>query len=124
MVEDDQDAWTRARRTYHRALQGRGIVALGVVAAVIFPLVGVMIGTILIFKSRIGPGLGCILVGVVAGVAYYLLGDVGAVAWAPPYADLRVACSGGILSWASALSRRATALHNSRSLGPMTTARL
>lgn len=74
MVDADHNAWARSRRRYRQATQGRGAVVVGVVAAVVFPLVGVMIGIVLLFGRRPGPGLGCILLSVLAGAVYYVFG--------------------------------------------------
>ena len=75
MVDDDQRPRTRARRTAYPAafLHGRAIVAAGVVAAVGFPLVGVMIGIVLLYVRRFAPGAGCILLSVAAGMVWYLV---------------------------------------------------
>jgi hypothetical protein len=60
-------------RNYQRATRGRRFVALGVFAAVVFPLLGVMFGVVLLFRHRVLAGLGCILLGALAGAVYYLL---------------------------------------------------
>ena len=75
MVDDDQHKRARAVRTIHQAsfLRGRGAVAVGVVAALIFPLLGALIGVVLLFAKRPGAGLGCILLSALSGAAYYLV---------------------------------------------------
>ena len=75
MVDDDQGPRPRApRRAYPAAfLHGRAIVAAGVVAAIGFPLLGVMIGMVLLYVRRFTPGAGCILLSVAAGMLWYLV---------------------------------------------------
>jgi hypothetical protein len=74
MVDDGHHERERSFRKLHTTLvQGRGVVVVGVVAAVVFPLVGVMIGVVLLFHARIGAGLACTLLSVLAGATYYLL---------------------------------------------------
>lgn len=52
---------------------GSHLVTVGVVSALLLPIVGIVIGIVLLFKERVGPGLGCILLGVLATFVTYAL---------------------------------------------------
>lgn len=50
------------------------LVTVGVVSAILLPIVGLVIGIVLLFKNRVGPALGCILLSLlVMVVGYYVI---------------------------------------------------
>jgi multisubunit Na+/H+ antiporter MnhB subunit len=53
--------------------QGNGLVIAGVITAIIIPIIGLVIGIVLVNKGRRNPGLGVIALAIVAGVVNYLL---------------------------------------------------
>jgi hypothetical protein len=64
---------------------------IGIVTAILFPIVGFVVGIVLLFKNRIGPALGCILLSVVAAVATYFVVQELTGDDAPPAATSSVA---------------------------------
>ena len=48
------------------------LVAVGIAGSILVPIVGFIIGIVLLFKERIGPGLGCVLLSLAMMSIYYV----------------------------------------------------
>lgn len=73
-MPDAQDAREQAYREHveQTNADGSGLVFTGVAASVLLPPVGIAVGIVLLFKERVGPGLGCIFLSLlVMAVALY-----------------------------------------------------
>jgi hypothetical protein len=53
--------------------ENNGLVVAGYVAAILMPLVGFIIGIILLAKNKVGSGIGCIIVSVICGIIWLAL---------------------------------------------------
>ena len=51
----------------------RGLIAIGIFMSVLFPLGGLIVGIRLLFKERVGPGLGCVLLSALMMLVSYVL---------------------------------------------------
>ncbi|SDC21749.1 Protein of unknown function [Nocardioides lianchengensis] len=48
-----------------------GLIAAGIVTSILIPIIGGIIGIVLIAKDRVGPGLGCIVIALISGSVWY-----------------------------------------------------
>lgn len=74
-ASDGAGAQDAREQTYREQVEleradGSGLVGAGIAASILLPMAGFAIGVVLLFKNRIGPGLGCILLSVLATVVY------------------------------------------------------
>ena len=68
------NSWTDHVAPMHQGLQlGRdaagddsGLIAAGFILAILMPIIGFIIGIVLLAKSQAGPGVGCLVVSVIA----------------------------------------------------------
>lgn len=71
---DAQEERERAFREQRESVSPETrLVTSGIIASVLFPLAGIVIGIVLLFKERVGPGLGCILLSVLVMLTTYVL---------------------------------------------------